>query len=112
MKLQLEDRSVQKYKEIDSPVVMGDQMVAFEERGSILCRIYQHPKVNNGQPVRQVIVPESLCRQVMQLAHDSLMGRHLGAKKTVHLILLARNQERYVTLLLLMRSMSEDGFER
>ena len=88
VKLQLEDCSVQKYKERDSPVIMGDQTVAFEERDGILYRIYQHPKVNNGQPVRQVIVPEPLCRQVMQLAHDSFIeGGYLGAKKMMHWIL-------------------------
>ena len=36
-----------------------------------LLHAHQHPKVNQGRAVRQIMVPESLRGQVMNLAHDS-----------------------------------------
>ena len=63
--------------------------VSFQEKRGFLYRLYCHPNVNQGKPVRQVIVSVSLCRRVMELAYDSLMSGHLGVKKTTHRILTA-----------------------
>ena len=49
------------------------------------------------------VVPKSLRRQVMQLAHDSLIGGHLVVKKTTSRILngfySARDSGRHITVL-------------
>ena len=45
-------------------------------------RSYKHPHVNGGKPVRQVMVPMPLRRQLMEVAHESVMGGHMGVKKT------------------------------
>ncbi|KAK7096255.1 hypothetical protein V1264_005571 [Littorina saxatilis] len=60
----------------------GEGTVHFEVKAKILYRVFQHPRVNGGKPLRQVLVPQPLRRQVMEVAHDSIMGGHLGVKKT------------------------------
>ena len=47
--------------------------------GGMLHRIYK----TNSKTLNQVVVPETLRKQVMALAHESLMGGHLGTKKTI-----------------------------
>ena len=39
-------------------------------------------EVSGGKPVRQVMVPMPLRRQLMEVAHESVMGGHMGVKKT------------------------------
>lgn len=67
--------------------VKGVQEVSFEEKEGILYRVFKHPRVNQGSQIRQVFVPQVLRNQVMQVAHDSLLGGHLGIKKTRERIL-------------------------
>ena len=69
--------------------------MSFEEIGGVLYRQYRHPKVNNGEPVRQVLVSEPLRRQVLELAHDSIMTGHLRVKKTTKRILSKGEVTRY-----------------
>ena len=64
----------------------GKQKVSFEERGGVLYRNYKHPHVNGGKPVRRVMVLTPLRRQVMEVAHESVMGGHMGVKKTANKI--------------------------
>ena len=40
------------------------------------------PKVNKGRLFRQLLVPVQYRDQVMEVAHDTTMSGHLGAKKT------------------------------
>ena len=42
----------------------------------------QHPSVNGGKPLKPVMVPENLRRPIMEVAHESIMGGHMGIKKT------------------------------
>ena len=44
--------------------------------------MYKHPYVNGGKPLKQVMVPEKLRRPIMEVAHGSIMGGHMGIKKT------------------------------
>ena len=46
----------------------------------MLYRIFQNKL--HGE-VKQIVVPEIYRKQVMKLAHESIVGGHLGAKKTV-----------------------------
>jgi len=55
------------------------QEFLFEVNDGILYCVYKHPKVSE---TRQLIVPQTLHRQVTNVAHDSLFGGHLGIKKT------------------------------
>ena len=54
----------------------------FEEKNRILYRVYSPPKVNGGIEIRQVVVPKNLRSQVIELAHSSLLGGHMGIRKT------------------------------
>ena len=56
-------------------------MVSYEKRGEIWYRIRQR-KDDIGDPRKQILVPKSLRERVMGVAHDSLLGGHLGVKKT------------------------------
>ncbi|KAK7110374.1 hypothetical protein V1264_014258 [Littorina saxatilis] len=83
IQLQEADLTLTKYR--SRPVkemTKGEGTVHFEVKAKILYRVFQHPRVNGGKPLRQVLVPQPLRRQVMEVAHDSIMGGHLGVKKT------------------------------
>ncbi|KAK7105148.1 hypothetical protein V1264_016564 [Littorina saxatilis] len=83
IQLQEADLTLTKYR--SRPVkemTKGEGTVHFEVKAKILYRVFQHPRVNGGKPLRQVLVPQPLRRQVMGVAHDSIMGGHLGVKKT------------------------------
>ena len=81
--MQRDDKSLQKYWEKDDVVVRGQAENSFEVKGGVLYRVYKHPYVNGGKPLKQVMVPEHLRNRIMELAHGSIMGRHMGIKKTV-----------------------------
>lgn len=63
-------------------VVKGQAEILFEEISGILYRLYKHPYVNGGKPLKQVVVPEKLRGPIMEVAHGSIMGSHMGIKKT------------------------------
>ena len=60
----------------------GQAEISFEVKGGVLYRVYKHPYVNSGKPLKQVMVPVQLRSRIMELAHGSLMGGHMGIKKT------------------------------
>ena len=51
-------------------------------KGEVLYGVYKHPYVNGGKPLKQVMVPVQLQSRIMELAHGSIMGGHMGIKKT------------------------------
>lgn len=80
--MQREDESLRKYWDRDGVLVKGQAEISFEEKSGVLYRLYQHPYVNGGKPLKQVMVPGKLRRSIMQVAHGSIMGGHMGIKKT------------------------------
>jgi len=82
VRLQLEDKSLEKYWDRRDIKVKGEQEVSFEEKDGVLYRSYKHPHVNGDKPIRQVMVPTPLRGQLMELAPESIMGGHMGVKKT------------------------------
>ena len=87
IKLQHEDKALCNLYKKTEPETTRQRTIYYKEKKGILYRVYQHPHVNHGNPLNQVVVPTSLRRQVMQLAHDSLTGAHLGIKKTLDKII-------------------------
>ena len=77
------DESLQKYWEKDDVVVRGQAENLFEVKGGVLYRVYKNPYVNGGKPLKQVMVPVLLRNRVMEVAHGSIMGGHMGIKKAV-----------------------------
>ena len=65
----------------------GLQAVRFEQKNDILYRLFTHPYVNQGQPLRQIVVPKELRKQLIEVGHNSIVGGHLGVKKTADKIL-------------------------
>ena len=60
----------------------GQAEISFEVKRGILYRIYKHSFVNGGQPLKQVMVPVLLRPRIIEVAHGSIMGGHLGINKT------------------------------
>ena len=48
-----------------------------EKRDRIVYRVYNYA-TREGASARQVVLPESLRKYVMSLAHDTTIGGHLG----------------------------------
>lgn len=80
--MQRDDESLQKYWQKDDVVVRGQAENSFEVKGGVLYRVYKHPYVMGGKPLKQVMVPVQLRSRIMELAHGSIMGGHMGIKKT------------------------------
>ena len=80
--MQREDESLHKYWDRDGVLVKGQAEISCEEKSGVLYHLYKHPYVNGGKPLKQVMVPEKLRRPIMKVAHGSIMGGHMGIKKT------------------------------
>ena len=81
-RMQREDESLRKYWDQDGALVKGQAEISFEEKSGVLYRLYKHPYVNGGKPLKQVMVPEKLRRPIMEVAHGSIISGHMGIKKT------------------------------
>ena len=66
--MQRDDESLQKCWEKDDVVVRGQAETSFEVKSGVLYRVYKHPYVNGGKPLKQVMVPVQLRRRLMELA--------------------------------------------
>ena len=83
-----EDISLNKLRRMTGIRRKRDSMSWFQTEKGILYRVFQSPRVNKGNPVKQVVLPRVLRAQVTALAHESNRGGHLGAKKTKDKVLL------------------------
>ena len=84
--MQSEDESLRKYWDRGDVLDKGQAEISFQVKSGILYRIYKHPFVNICKPVKQVMVPMQLRPRIMEVAHGSIMGGHLGIKKTTDMI--------------------------
>ena len=79
-KLQQEDTTLKKYVDLKDVVQKGDCKIKYEKRKGILYRI--RSRVDGlGECSKQIMVPKTLRKKVMEVVHDSIFGRHLGIKK-------------------------------
>nr|CAB3264540.1 uncharacterized protein K02A2.6-like [Phallusia mammillata] len=67
--------------------VKGEQITCFKTDNGLLYREFRHPKVNRGKCVYQLVAPVKLRRKIMEIAHESITGGHMGTKKTFDTIL-------------------------
>ena len=80
-KLQSEDDELKAFSEKKDLTKHGEFEVKFEKRQGILYRIRR--RIDGlGETWKQIMVPKGLRIRVMEVAHDSLFGGHLGVKKT------------------------------
>ena len=61
-----------------------DATVSFELKRGLLHRVY---RLTTGVETKQLVVPESLCKGALGLAHESVMAGHLGVSKTLDRLL-------------------------
>ena len=81
------DGSLNHLREMNARKVKGEGTAYFKVENGLLHRFYQHPNVNSGKEVRQLVVPSSLRDKTTEIAHDSFVGGHIGIKKTSDKIL-------------------------
>ena len=80
-KLQQEDTTLEKYADLIDVVKKGDYKIKYEKRRGVLYRIRN--RVDGlGECSKQIMVPKTLRRNVMEVAHDSIFGGYLGIQKT------------------------------
>ena len=80
-KLKQEDITLEKYVDLKDTVRKGDYEIKYKKRRGILYRIRN--RVDGlGECSKQIMVPKTLRRKVMEVAHDFIFGEHLGIKKT------------------------------
>ena len=81
IRLQQEDYTIRKMGEAMTPTVRAGKTSSFEMKNGIVYRVY-HDMARGGATTRQVVLPESLRKYVMSIAHDTITGGHLGIRKT------------------------------
>ena len=86
-KAQLEDKSLDKLREANEEKYCGRGRSHVAQKKGLLYRYYEHPNVNNGKEVGQLVVPKVLRKKIMELAHETMMSGHMGIKKTTDRIL-------------------------
>ncbi|XP_062616792.1 uncharacterized protein LOC134278492 [Saccostrea cucullata] len=89
--LQMDDSSLKVYREhaaTGRKKNIGENIETWfsVERG-LLYRHHYSKKVSDDELYKQLVVPESLRQKVMKIAHDSILGGHLGTKKTLDRIM-------------------------
>ena len=77
IKIQEEDPTLQKLKQLKGTETRKGNVVSYEKRGRLWYRIRQR-KDDVGNPRKQILVPKSLIERVICVAHESFFGGHLG----------------------------------
>ena len=60
----------------------GNQIYRYKVRNSILYRVYEQTRGSTACEVKQIVVPTKYRKQVMTLAHEAIVGGHMGIRKT------------------------------
>jgi len=76
------DITLNRFRKLTEVRGKGRREIWYEIVDDVLYRVASHPRGKREQPLRQVVVPTPLRSQVMDVAHCSLMGGHLGTRKT------------------------------
>ncbi|XP_053378778.1 uncharacterized protein LOC128548205 [Mercenaria mercenaria] len=83
---QKEDKALQKLWDLakteDMLETKGGAKYKFAIRNGVLYRVYLQTKGAYDYETKQIVVPASKRKRVMELAHESIVGGHLSAKKT------------------------------
>ena len=81
IRLQQDDYTIRKMGEAMTSTVRAGKTSLFEMRNEIVYRVY-HDMARGGATTQEVVLPESLRKYVMSIAHDASSGGHLGIRKT------------------------------
>ncbi|KAF6022823.1 hypothetical protein EB796_018857 [Bugula neritina] len=106
-RLQKDDPTLERFFDAKEVKEKKGCTTRFVLRNRILYSEYTDSKSVSVKPVKQLMVPNSLRKEVLQKAHDCIMSGHLGVKKTTDRVLsnffLARTKWRCRTFLSVMR---------
>ena len=81
-KLQKEDTALEECVNLKDAARKGDYEIKYEKRRGILYRI--RSRVDGlGECSKQTMVPKTLRKKVMEVAHDSIFGGHPEINKTL-----------------------------
>ena len=80
-KMQQGDTALEKYMDLKDAVRKRDYEIKYEKHRGILYRIRSRVE-GLGEWSKQIMVPKPFRKKVMEVAHDSIFGGHLGIKKT------------------------------
>ena len=86
VRLQREDKSLEKHLDRGDIKVKGKQGVSFEEKGGVSYSSYKHPHVNGSKPVMQVIGTNAFATSTYGSSSRICLGGHMGVKKTANKI--------------------------
>ena len=81
MRWQEDDPSLRKFQDMKEKVNRRKYVVAYEKLKGILYRVPQRNDIPS-ETGKQILVTKLLRTRVMEVAHDSMFGGHLGIKKT------------------------------
>ena len=81
IRLQQDDEAIKRMGETAMSENRVGRTSFFEKRDGIVYRVY-NDETRGGANVRQVVLPGSLRKYMMSVAHDTITGGHLGIKKT------------------------------
>ena len=79
-RMQEEDPTLEKFRGMSDSKVRNDHEIAFKVKDGVLYRFYKNTQ---GKTLKQVMVPEPLRERMMDFAHSSIMGAHMGVQKTM-----------------------------
>ena len=60
----------------------GNQIYKYEVKNSILYRVYNQVRGSTSVKVKQIVVPTPYRKQLMKLAHETIVGGHMDIRKT------------------------------
>ena len=85
---QQEDQSLQTYinGEVDDRQLKNRKVSYSVEKG-VLFRYFQSSSYRSGEVIRQIMVPSSLRKKIISVAHDSMVSGHMAIRRTYDRIL-------------------------
>lgn len=86
---QQNDQSLTKIRERVEQTILrkNGSSFTFIAKNGLIFREYQKVNTDQGNAIRQIIVPAKFRKTVMSLAHEAILGSHLGTQKTTDRIL-------------------------
>ena len=86
IQLQGEDPSLSKYTTKEAPLVKNGKEISHVKRKGILYRITKKIDVERKE-LKQILVSKDLRKKVMEVAHNTMLARHMEVKRTEDRIL-------------------------
>ena len=87
IRLQQEDYTIRKMGDAMTSTIRAGKTSSFEKKNGIVYREYHATACGGDTTTWQVVLPGSLRKFVMSIAHDTIIGGHRGSRKTLEKIM-------------------------